>query len=340
VGWYNYLMGKFYRKFENNSVQCELCPRGCILAPGQHGFCFVRQNIDGELESIVYGKCSGLAIDPIEKKPLYHFYPGSKVLSLGTVGCNMGCEFCQNWHLSKAKNFEAMKTEASPNEIAQLAHSKKCKSVAFTYNEPIIFAEYAIDTAKQCHDLDIKTVAVTAGYISKKARKEFFSVMDAVNLDLKAFSNDFYKEHCNAELKHVLDTILFIRHNTNAWLELTTLLIPDINDDPKEIKSMCKWIAKNLGTEVPLHFSAFHPSYKMMDSYSTPVETLGKARKIALACGIKYVYIGNIYDKEANSTWCPACKELLIERKGFELGACNIEGNICAFCGKDIAGCF
>jgi len=332
---------RYWHKIDDNHIQCNLCPRKCILKNEQRGFCYVRQNLNGQLILTTYGYSSGFCIDPVEKKPLNQFYPGSSVLSFGTVGCNLACPFCQNWDLSKSRNDARAREIAYPATIAKAAQQSQCKSVAFTYNEPIIFAEYAIDTAKVCHELGIKTIAVTAGYIEEGAREDFFACMDAANVDLKAFNDAFYKELVSASLPPVLDTLLYLKKETNVWLEITNLIIPHKNDSEEEISAMTQWIAKNLGPDVPLHFSAFHPAYKMQNIERTPPETLFKARKIALKNGMHYVYTGNIYDKEGSSTYCHVCKNLLIERDGYRLGEYHlVEKNKCEYCGTICAGCF
>lgn len=332
---------KYQHTLDGNKVQCTICPRNCKLSNGQKGFCSVRQNIDGEITLTTYGFNTGLAIDPIEKKPLYHFLPGSKVLSFGTLGCNMGCSFCQNWQISKSKADPKLLTKTSPEEIVQIALETDCKSVAFTYNDPIIFFEYAIDTAKECRKKGIKTVAVTAGYINSAPRKEFFSWIDAANIDLKAFSNEFYKKNCLAQIKPILETIKYVRNETNCWLELTTLLIEGENDSPDEIKRQCEWILKNLGKDVPIHFSGFHPDYKMMSRPATSPQTIKSACDIAKKEGLLYVYSGNIIDEENSNTYCPLCKKAVIKRRGFEIIEYDLtcEGN-CAFCFDNIAGVF
>ncbi len=262
-------------------LQCPLCPRCCTLSEGQRGFCFVRQNISGQIVLTTYGHSSGFCLDPVEKKPLNHFLPGTATLSFGTAGCNLGCKFCQNWDISKSKEFDRLTEEASPQDIAQAAHRLNVKSIAFTYNDPVIFAEYAIDTAIECHKLGVKTIAVTAGYITPQARGEFFAHMDAANVDLKGFSEDFYHKITLGHLQPVLDTLVYLKKETKVWFEITNLMIPGLNDKKFEIEDMCQWIADYLGVDVPLHFTAFHPDYKMMDYPPTPIETLQKARDSA-----------------------------------------------------------
>ena len=337
----NYI-ARYWHPADNNRIVCTLCPRECALKEGQRGFCFVRQNIDGQLVLTTYGRSSGFCVDPVEKKPLNHFYPGTPVLSFGTAGCNLGCKFCQNWSISKSKEFDSLTDIASPKAISQAAQQAGCKSVAFTYNDPVIFAEYAIDTAKKCHDLGIKTVAVTAGYIGKEAGKDFFAHMDAANVDLKSFSEKFYQDLTQGGHLHpVLDTLVYLKKETDVWFEITTLLIPGENDSDEEAQKMCDWIVENLGEDVPLHFSAFHPDFQLMDHPATSPATLTRAREIALSSGIRYVYTGNVHDREGGSTFCHACKKLLIERDWYELGEYNlVHKNQCKFCGEVCAGCF
>jgi len=286
-----------------------------------------------------YGRSSGFCVDPIEKKPLNHFLPGSSVLSFGTAGCNLGCRFCQNWDISKAREWDKLADAASPEEIARAARRLGCRSVAFTYNDPVIFAEYAIDVAQACHEHGINAVAVTAGYITADARPEFYQHMDAANVDLKAFSEEFYHRLCFASLAPVLETLKFLRE-TGVWFEVTTLLIPGENDSDAEIHKAAEWFAENLGPNVPWHFTAFHPDFKMLEKPRTPQKTLTRAREIAQSKGLHYVYTGNVHDSSGGSTWCPCCGKLLIERDWYELGEWNLVNNRCAFCGFEIAGRF
>jgi pyruvate formate lyase activating enzyme len=340
LGMDDLYIARYWQKTEKNLVQCEVCPRSCILKDGQRGFCFVRQNIGGKLILTTYGRSSGFCIDPIEKKPLNHFLPGTKIFSFGTAGCNMGCIFCQNWGISKAKAMDAIQEEATPEQIALSAKKSGCLSVAFTYNDPSIFLEYAIDTAKCCHDLGLATVAVTAGYIKGQARADLYSVMDAANIDLKGFSEEFYQKYCGAHLEPILDTIKYVKNNTKVWIELTTLLIPGANDSDKELNNLADWVRNELGPDVPLHFTAFTPAYKLTNVGPTPVETLLRARDIALGKGINYVYTGNVYDKKSQSTFCPSCKKLLIERDWHAVGEYHIKNSSCAYCQNPIAGRF
>lgn len=335
-----YFPGRYWHTLDDGRVQCDLCPRHCKLHDGQRGFCFVRINDNNRMMLTTYGRSSGFCVDPIEKKPLNHFYPGSSILSFGTAGCNLGCKFCQNWDISKSKEMDRLADTASPEKIATTAKQLECKSVAFTYNDPVIFAEYAIDIAQACHELGIYTAAVTAGYITEEARGEFFSHMDAANVDLKAFTQDFYKRLCLSEFEPVLDTLKYLKHETGVWIELTTLLIPGENDSDTELNELSEWVAGELGCDVPLHFSAFHPDFKMRNYPPTPARTLTRARDIALSKGLHYVYTGNVNDVEGGSTYCPKCKKLVIERDWYALGKYNLNGNRCSFCGYEIAGHF
>lgn len=331
---------KYQKILKDNKTQCTICPRNCKLAQGQSGFCSVRKNIKGDIVMTSYGYNTGLAVDPIEKKPLYHFYPGSKVLSFGTLGCNMGCQFCQNWHISKSKKDPTELNHTEPAKIVEIAKELGCKSVAFTYNDPVVFFEYAVDTAKICRENGIKTVAVTAGCINPEPREEFFKYMDAVNIDLKAFSKDFYKKYCLAEMEPILDTIKYVKNKTNCWLELTTLLIEGENDSNEELNKECKWIVENLGTETPLHFSAFHPDYKFMDRPQTKLYTLLRAYDIAKKAGIKHVYTGNVNDTKTSTTYCTSCSKPLIIRMGYETVTENLQSGHCRFCKAKCAGMF
>ncbi len=319
-------------------IRCDLCPRACLVGPGQRAFCFVRANRGGEMVLTTYGRASGFCIDPIEKKPLNHFWPGSSVLSFGTAGCNLGCKFCQNWDISKAKQFDKLADQATPDEIAQAALRNRCKSVAFTYNDPTIFAEWAIDVAAACREQGVKTVAVTAGYITAAARPELYASMDAANVDLKGFTECFYKSLCYAELAPVLETLEYLVKETKVWVEVTTLLIPGKNDSEAEIDALVGWFVERLGPEVPLHFTAFHPDYKLTDIPPTPPSTLTRARAQALRAGLEHVYTGNVHDSAGGSTYCAGCNALLIERDWYKLGAWNLRDGRCTSCGKALAG--
>lgn len=331
---------RWWHLLPDGRMQCDLCPRLCKLHAGQRGFCFVRQREGDQMVLTTYGRSSGFCVDPIEKKPLNHFYPGSSVLSFGTAGCNLGCRFCQNWDISKAREFDRLADQASPEAIAQKARELGCKSVAFTYNDPTIFAEYAIDVAKACRAAGVKTVAVTAGYITPEARAEFYEHIDAANVALKGFTEDFYHRLCFAELKPVLDTLAWLKRETKVWLEVTTLLIPGENDSDDELHRASDWFAADLGPDVPWHFSAFHPDFKLMDHPPTPPATLARAREIARSKGIRHVFTGNVHDPAGGSTFCPGCGKRVIERDWYDLGEYHIRDGACAFCGTKIAGHF
>ncbi len=333
--------GEWWRRLDNGKVQCDLCPRHCRLSPGQRGFCFVREERDGGIALTSYGRASGFCIDPIEKKPLNHFFPGSSVLSFGTAGCNLGCRFCQNWDISKARANDRLQDWAAPDAVADAAQAHGCRSIAFTYDDPVIFAEYAIDCARAAHDRGVKTVAVSAGYIAPEARTDFFAQIDAANIDLKAFTPDFYQKLCFAEIEPVLDTLVWLKRETQVWVEVTTLLIPSRNDSPEEIQRLADWFLENLGPDTPLHFTAFHPDFKLTDLPATPAVTLRRARDIANAAGLKHVYTGNVHDADGQSTWCAGCGRLLIGRDWYRLGEWNLtpEG-VCQNCGERLAGRF
>jgi AmmeMemoRadiSam system radical SAM enzyme len=333
--------GRYWHFNEDRSLMhCDLCPRECVLKDGDRGFCFVRKRDGDQMMLTTYGVSTGFCVDPIEKKPLNHFLPGTSVLSFGTAGCNLGCQFCQNWSISKSREVEILSEEATPENIAQAAYKLGCRSVAFTYNDPVIWAEYAIDTAKACHELGLKAVAVTAGYITPEARPEFYSVMDAANVDLKAFTEQFYKRLTLSALAPVLDTLKWLKHESDVWFEITNLMIPGENDSFEEIESMCDWIVTNLGEEVPVHFTAFHPDFRLQDRPPTPPETLIRAREQALKAGIKYAYIGNVFDDERENTYCPKCHARCIERNWYEIGRFDLKNGACTRCGHKIPGLF
>jgi len=330
---------RWWHELEDGRIQCDLCPRDCKLHEGQRGACFVRAMRDGKLVLTTYGRSSGFCIDPIEKKPLYNFYPGSSVLSFGTAGCNLACKFCQNWDISKSRQMDTLMDAASPLAIAAAASTHGSRSVAFTYNDPVIFAEYAMDTADACHAQGIQTVAVTAGYIHAAPRREFFAKMDAANIDLKGFTEDFYFKLCVGHLNDVLDTLAYVHHETNCWLEITTLLIPGRNDSIQEVTELSKWVARELGPDVPLHFSAFHPDYKLRDVTATPPATLARARKIGLEQGLHYVYTGNVHDRDGDTTRCQGCGTAVVERDWYEILSYAITNDgRCEHCGVIVAG--
>lgn len=332
---------RFWRKLDDGRVQCEVCPRFCKLKNGQQGLCFVRACENDQIVLNTYGRSSGFCIDPVEKKPLNHFMPGTPVLSFGTAGCNLACKFCQNWDVSKSRQMDKLADEASPEKLAEVAQLNGCKSIAFTYNDPVIFLEYAVDAALAARDKHIKSIAVTAGYVCPEPRATFFEHMDAVNVDLKAFSERFYHNICGGHLEPVLETLKYLKNETSVWLEITTLLIPGENDSREELEAMTQWIAENLGPDVPLHFSAFHPDYKMLDHPNTPTETLSRARDIAISAGLHYVYTGNVHDSAGGSTYCPNCEARLIERDWYQLGEWKLDSqSCCKNCGTWIAGVF
>jgi pyruvate formate lyase activating enzyme len=332
---------RYWHKLDDERIQCDLCPRDCKLHEGQRGACFVRARVGDEMVLTTYGRSSGFCIDPIEKKPLNHFYPGSSILSFGTAGCNLACKFCQNWDISKSRDFDRLADQAGPEAIALSAQANGCKSVAFTYNDPVIFAEYAMDVADACHDVGVQAVAVTAGYMHDQPRRDFYAKMDAANVDLKAFTEAFYYKLTGAHLQPVLDTLQYLKHETRVWFEITTLLIPGCNDSDTEIGAMCDWIAKELGTDVPLHFTAFHPDYKMTDLPSTPPATLTRARSIGLSAGLQYVYTGNVHDTEGGTTFCPHCHSTLIVRDWHLIEHYDLtESGCCTQCETVIAGRF
>ncbi len=332
---------RYWHRIDSDRVQCDLCPRYCKLREGQRGLCFVRGNIDGEIVMTSYGRSSGFAVDPIEKKPLNHFLPGTPVFSFGTAGCNLACKYCQNWDISKSREIDTLADAASPEKIAQAAHELGCRSVAYTYNDPVIFHEYAIDTAKECRKLGIKSVAVTAGYVCDEPRREFYQYMDAANVDLKGFNEEFYVKLTGGHLQPVLDTLTYLKHETDVWFEITTLLIPGHNDSDEEIDAMTKWVVRELGPDVPMHFTAFHPDYKMMDVPPTPPQTLTRARDIAMKNGVRYAYTGNVHDKGGESTYCHNCGQVLIGRDWYQLSEWNLDAEgKCRNCGTPCAGVF
>jgi pyruvate formate lyase activating enzyme len=332
---------KYWHKLEDGRIQCDLCPRFCKLHEGQQGLCFVRARQNDQIVLTTYGRSSGFCVDPIEKKPLNHFLPGTAVLSFGTAGCNLSCRFCQNWDISKSREVDTLADAASPEVIARAARELGCRSVAFTYNDPVIFHEYAIDAAQACHALGIKTVAVTAGYVCEKPREEFYRYMDAANVDLKGFTERFYQQITAGHLQPVLDTLVYLKHETDVWFEITTLLIPGENDSDQEITALTQWVMEHLGPDVPIHFTAFHPDYKMLDKPPTPPETLRRARRIAMGSGIRYVYIGNVHDPEGDSTYCHGCGKKLIGRDWYLLSDWNLtDDGHCRSCGTACAGRF
>jgi pyruvate formate lyase activating enzyme len=316
--------GRYWHALGDGRVQCDVCPRFCKLRDGQRGLCFSRAALDGQIVLTSYGRSSGFCVDPIEKKPLNHFHPGTPVLSFGTAGCNLTCKFCQNWDMSKSREMDTLADAASPETLARAAEQLGCRSIAFTYNDPVIFLEYAADVARACHARGIKTVAVSAGYVTPEAGAEFFGHIDAANIDLKGFTEDFYRTLCSAQLQPVLDTLVYLKHETDVWFEITTLLIPGENDSDAELEAESQWIMEYLGPDVPVHFTAFHPDWKMLGTPRTPHETLKRARAIARRAGLRFVYVGNVHDAHESSTYCHSCGEILIGRDWYVLGAWNL----------------
>lgn len=334
-------LGRYRHLLDDGRMQCDLCPRDCMLRDGQRGLCFVRQRVGDEMLLTTYGRSTGFCVDPIEKKPLSHYYPGTSVLSFGTAGCNLACKFCQNWDISKSREIDRLSNRGRPEAIAKAAVELGCKSVAFTYNDPIIFAEYAMDVADACHEVGIQTVAVTAGYVHAAPRADFFAKMDATNIDLKAFTEEFYWKLTAAHLAPILETLQYVARETTTWLEITTLLIPGHNDSDGEIDALTRWVARELGADVPVHFSAFHPDYRMTDVVATPPSTLTRARRIGLLNGLRYVYTGNVHDAEGGTSLCPACGTAVIVRDWYRILEYRLdERGQCKGCGRAIAGRF
>jgi pyruvate formate lyase activating enzyme len=332
---------RHWHRLGDGRIQCDVCPRGCQLREGQRGLCFVRGVEADALRLATYGRSSGFCVDPIEKKPLNHFLPGTPVLSFGTAGCNLACKFCQNWDISKSRQMDRLADTAEPEAIARAALAEGCRSVAFTYNDPVIFLEYAVDVAAACRAAGVKTVAVTAGYISPAPRIEFFRHMDAANVDLKAFDEGFYFRLTGGHLAPVLDTLEYLVHETDVWLEITNLVIPGANDSAAELDRMSRWVVDRLGPDVPVHFTAFHPDYRMRDRPPTPPATLRRAREIALANGLRHVYVGNVHDDAGGSTYCAGCGERVIGRDWYELTAWRLDsGGRCEACGTALPGVF
>jgi len=331
----------YYTELEDGTIRCDVCPRACKLNDGQRGMCFVRKREGDEIVLTTYGRSSGFCIDPIEKKPLNHFLPGTPVLSFGTAGCNLACKFCQNHDISKSREMYTLADQASPETLARAAEALGCRHIAFTYNDPVIFLEYAVDVAKACRERGIKAVAVSAGYVNEEPRREFYEHMDAANIDLKAFTQEFYESLAVADLEPVLETLEYLEHETDVWYEITNLVIPEENDTDDELREMCDWIVDHLGRDVPVHFTAFHPDYKMDDKPRTSPETLRRAREIAVDAGLRYAYTGNVHDSKGGSTYCHECGQRLIERDWYELGEYHLDADgCCTECGAECAGVF
>jgi pyruvate formate lyase activating enzyme len=332
---------RYWHALEDGRVQCDVCPRYCKLHEGQRGLCFVRARVENQIVLTTFGRSSGFCIDPIEKKPLNHFLPGTPVLSFGTAGCNLACKFCQNWDMSKSREMDTLMDAADPETLASAAARLGCRSVAYTYNDPVIFLEYAIETAKACRPRGIRSVAVTAGYMCEEPRRELYRYMDAANVDLKAFTEGFYHRICGGHLQPILDTLVYLKHETSVWFEITTLLIPGENDSDQELDAMTRWVVDKLGPDVPMHFTAFHPDWKMLDTPHTPHATLSRARRIAMQNGVRYAYVGNVHDLAAESTYCHQCGQVLIGRDWYVLSSWNLtpDGR-CNACGTPCAGVF
>jgi pyruvate formate lyase activating enzyme len=335
----NVVPTKYWARLPDGRVECTLCPRACRLQEGQRGLCFVRARSGDAIVLTTYGRSSGFCVDPIEKKPLNHFLPGTPVLSFGTAGCNLTCKFCQNWDISKSRETDTLADSATPEAVARAAERLRCRSVAFTYNDPVIFHEYAVDVATACRERGIRSVAVTAGYVCKEPRAEFYAHMDAANVDLKGFTERFYHQVCGGHLEPVKETLVYLKHETRVWFELTTLLIPGENDSDEELEKMTGWVVDALGPDVPLHFTAFHPDFRMMDKEHTPLETLARAQRIARRNGVRYAYTGNLSNPSGESTVCHACGALLVGRDGYELTAWGLtDDGRCLACGEAWAG--
>jgi len=330
---------RYWHTRDDGRVECDLCPRHCAMRDGQSGFCSVRRNRGGALELTAYGHPSGLAVDPIEKKPLYHVTPGARVLSFGTVGCNLACRFCQNWELSTARETAGRGRAISPEALVATAVANGCRGIAYTYNDPVIFAEYAIDIAEAAHDAGLLNIAVTAGYIESVPRAEFFAHMDAANVDLKSIDPAFYRTITGGRLDVVQDTLRYLAHETDVWVEVTNLVVPGLNDSDDGITRLARWVITELGPDVPLHLSAFHPSHRMLDVPPTPASKLRRARQLAIDTGLRFVYTGNIADSDGSTTWCWNCHQPLIERRGFEVVRRRIDADgRCPACGTVIPG--
>jgi pyruvate formate lyase activating enzyme len=331
------VLGGWQQSLPNGKLRCTLCPRECELADGQRGFCFSRERQGDQIVLGNYGRVSGFCIDPIEKKPLFHFFPGSSVLSFGTAGCNLGCRYCQNWDISKARDAERLGSICSVDAIAETAQNWDCRSVAFTYNDPVVFAEFAIETAKACRARGVKSVAVTAGYIQNPARKAFFEFMDAANVDLKAYTETFYHDLCAGKLEPVKETLRYLTRETEVWTEITTLLIPGYNDSEEDLKRLVDFVLNELGSDVPVHFTAFHGDYRMVDVPSTPKQTCVFARELAKNLGLRHVYVGNVDDDVGQNSYCE-CGQRLIVRRGYSVRADGLVAGRCRHCGTTLKG--
>lgn len=331
---------RWWESLPDGKIHCWLCPRHCRIGPDQSGFCFVRKHQDGRLVTLAYGHPVALHVDPIEKKPLNHFLPGTPILSLGGAGCNMGCMFCQNWSISKARDDHVRSAQLWPRQVVELARRYACPSLAYTYNEPTIWGEYVIDIAREARAAGLQNVMVTNGYVTGEALWDLYEHIDAANIDLKAFTENFYRKVTLSKLDPVLETIETLYKSGRVWVELTTLLIPGHNDSPEEIAALCDWILEHVGPEIPLHFTAFHPDYKLTDHPRTPHATLTRARELALARGLAFVYVGNVHDREGSTTWCPGCGKALVRRDWHAVLAADLRDGCCPACGRRIPGRF
>jgi pyruvate formate lyase activating enzyme len=336
-GFVGTALSPWFEALDGGAVRCTLCPRRCRVAPGARGYCRVRENRGGKYYSLVYGNPCAVQLDPIEKKPFFHVRPATTSFSIATAGCNFECKFCQNWEISQAAPEELFNIDLPPERVVQRARDSGASSIAYTYVEPTIFFEYMLDTARRASAAGLLNVCHSNGFINPAPLRELCGPLDAANCDLKGFTPEYYREMCGGELEPVLESLKIIRAE-GVHLELTNLVVPTKNDDPRQIREMCDWIARELGPDTPLHFSRFHPLYKLRSLVPTPVATLEKARETALAAGLRYVYVGNVPGHPAESTYCPSCKRLIIERRGFAVGAVHLEKGACAFCGHAIPG--
>jgi pyruvate formate lyase activating enzyme len=328
---------RFYEKLDHRKIRCKLCPRECVIDDRERGYCGVRENRNGIYYTLVYSRPCALHPDPVEKKPLFHFHPGSSAFSIATAGCNVNCKFCQNWEISQVRPEEVKSIYLTPQQTARAAKKSGCLSIAYTYSEPTVFYEYMYDTAVAARNLGIKNVIVTAGYISGDALKEICTVAEAVKVDLKAFSESYYKNIVNGELKPVLESLVTLRKE-NIWTEIVYLVVPTLNDSPSELRDLCKWITENLGRDTPVHFTRFHPQYLLRDLPPTPEKTLQTAKEIADSEGLKYVYIGNLPGNAAENTYCPACHRPVVQRTGYYIRDIKISNGRCTYCNCQIAG--
>ncbi|MFQ6069941.1 MAG: AmmeMemoRadiSam system radical SAM enzyme [Candidatus Aminicenantales bacterium] len=328
---------RYYKKLEEREIECHLCPRECRLGDRERGYCGVRENIDGTYYTLVYGKACAINIDPIEKKPFFHFLPKTNALSIATAGCNVNCKFCQNWQISQVRPEQVQPYNFPPRMVVETAHKYRCPSIAYTYSEPIVFFEYMYDTSLEARNQSVRNTVVTGGHINPEPLQDLTKVVDAIKIDLKAFSEDFFKKYVRGKLQPVLEAIKIV-HKSQAWLEIVYLVIPTLNDSEAEIRRLCKWIMNEIGPDVPLHFTRFHPMYLLKNLPPTPITTLEKAHKIAIEEGLHYVYIGNVPGHPAESTYCPGCGKRLIKRVAYQIMELNLKSGRCIFCNTPIPG--